>query len=188
MDRVRNFGFLLKDVSRLSAKNFERHVSEVKLGLTLAQCKVLTYLQRNEGITQVRLAFLSDTDPMTLVRILDRMEIDEWIERRLDPLDRRARRLYLKPAAMPVLKQIWQLADRARAEAFAGLDTNERNLVLDLLERIRGNLAPLVPGTAENERRQAGNRSAARAPASAGATALARRSARAGAARRRGSS
>jgi MarR family transcriptional regulator, transcriptional regulator for hemolysin len=159
MDRLRNFGFLLKDVSRLSARNFERHVGEVKLGLTLAQCKVLTYLQRNEGITQVRLAFLSDTDPMTLVRILDRMESDQWIERRLDPLDRRARRLYLKPAAMPVLKQIWQVADRARAEALAGLDTTERNHVLDLLERIRGNLAPLVPGTAESERRQANARS-----------------------------
>jgi len=70
MDRLRNFGFLLKDVSRLSGLNFEREASS--LNLTLAQSKVLIYLQRNEGISQVRLAELTDTDPMTLVRNLDR--------------------------------------------------------------------------------------------------------------------
>src|SRR5450759_1266799 len=83
MDPFRHFGFLLKDVSRLYSRNFERHATE--LNLTLAQCKVLSYLQRNEGISQVRLAYLTDTDPMTLVRILDRMERDGLIERRPDP-------------------------------------------------------------------------------------------------------
>ena len=44
MDPLRNFGFLLKDVSRLYSRNFERHATE--LNLTLAQCKVLCYAQR----------------------------------------------------------------------------------------------------------------------------------------------
>src|SRR5882757_10469451 len=99
MDSLRNFGFLLKDVSRLSNLNFEREAAS--LGMTLAQCKVLIYLQRNQGVSQVRLAELTGTDPMTLVRILDRMESDGWVERRQDPADRRARRLYLKDAADP---------------------------------------------------------------------------------------
>ena len=65
---MRNFGFLIRDLSRLYARNFERH--SVDLGLTLDQCKALCYLQRNEGISQVRLAYLTDIDPMTLGRLL----------------------------------------------------------------------------------------------------------------------
>jgi DNA-binding MarR family transcriptional regulator len=149
MDRIRNFYFLLKDVARLTARNFERHAAEVKLGLTLAQCRVLVYLQRNEGVSQVRLAYLTDTDPMTLVRILDRMERDGWLERRPDPSDRRARRLFLKPAAHTVLRQIWAIGDRSRGEALAGLDVGEKTQLLDLLERIHGNLNTLLPGSAE---------------------------------------
>jgi MarR family transcriptional regulator for hemolysin len=149
MDRMRNFYFLLKDVARLTARNFERHAADVQLGLTLAQCRVLVYLERNEGISQVRLAYLTDTDPMTLVRILDRMENDGWLERRLDPADRRARRLYLKPNALPVLKQIWAIGDRSRNEALVGLEAGQRSQLLDLLERVHDNLNTLLPGNAE---------------------------------------
>jgi len=114
-----------------------------------SQCRVLVYLQRNEGISQVRLAYLTDTDPMTLVRILDRMESDGWLERRLDPADRRARRLYLKPNALPVLKQIWTIGDRSRNEALVGLEAGQRSQLLDLLERVHDNLNTLLPGNAE---------------------------------------
>jgi MarR family transcriptional regulator for hemolysin len=146
MNKLRNLGFLLKDVSRLSSRNFERHASEVKLGLTLEQCKVLVCLQRNQGINQKRLADVTDTDQMTLVRILDRMEQDGWIERRPDPQDRRAWRLHLKPAAAPILKRIWAISDRARGELLAGLDAAERETLISLLERIHANLLALVPG------------------------------------------
>lgn len=149
MDPLRTFGFLLKDVSRLSSRNFERRASEVKLGLTLEQCKVLIGVQRNEGINQKRLSYLTDTDPMTLVRILDRMEKDGWIERSPDPQDRRAWLLRLTPAAEPVLKRIWAIADRARAESLAGLNAADRDLLIQLLERIRANLVALVPGATE---------------------------------------
>jgi MarR family transcriptional regulator, transcriptional regulator for hemolysin len=149
---MRTFGFLLKDVSRLSSKNFERHMAAAALGLTLEQCKVLIYLQSNQGINQKRLAYLTDTDQMTLVRILDRMEQDGWIERQPDPQDRRARRLRLKPAATTVLKQVWIIADRSRAEALAGLDEADREHLLALMGRIHGNLAALVPGAVEPDR------------------------------------
>jgi len=147
MDRLRNFGFLMKDVSRLSSLNFQRHAGG--LNLTLAQCKVLGYLQRNQGITQVRLAYLTDTDPMTLVRLLDRMEGDGWVERRPDPADRRARRLYLTPAAAPLLRRMWRIADSARAEALAGLSETDREQLMRLLGRIHSNLSALVPDAGE---------------------------------------
>lgn len=147
MDPLRNLGFLIKDVARLYQLNFERNAGG--LNLTLAQCKVLCYLQRNEGISQVRLAYLTDTDPMTLVRILDRMEGDELIERRPDAADRRARRLYLQSSAIPVLDEIWRVSDCARAQSLAGLSETDRAQLMSLMQRVHGNLDKLVPEAPE---------------------------------------
>jgi MarR family transcriptional regulator, transcriptional regulator for hemolysin len=142
-DRLRNFGFLLRDVHRLYAKHFERYAREIEL--TLPQCKVLGHLSRNEGISQARLAELTDTDPMTLVRTLDRMQQDQWIERRPDPEDRRAHRLYLREAAKPIMARMWKLADQARQEALSALSVAEREQLLDLLECVHGALLQLEP-------------------------------------------
>jgi DNA-binding MarR family transcriptional regulator len=143
MDRLRNLPFVLKDVSRLYTKRFEERANH--LSLTLPQCKALVQLSKNEGISQKRLSELSDIEPMTLVRILDRMEADGTIERRPDPTDRRARSLYLTPKANPVLDQIWQMGAQTRSEALEGLTAEERNALLDLLERVQTNLAGLKP-------------------------------------------
>jgi MarR family transcriptional regulator for hemolysin len=141
VDRVRNFGFLMRDVSRLYVAYFQRFARELEL--TLPQCKVLGHLSRNEGISQARLAELSDTDPMTLVRTLDRMQQDEWIERRADPSDRRAHRLYLREAAKPILNRMWKIADQCRQEAMASLSPAEREQLIELLERVHATLSAL---------------------------------------------
>jgi MarR family transcriptional regulator for hemolysin len=140
-DRLRNFGFLVRDVSRLSAKHFQRNARELEL--SLPQCKVLGHLSRNEGISQARLAELTETDPMTLVRTLDRMQQDGWIERRPDPADRRAHQLFLREAAKPVLQRIWKIADQARNEVLAELSTAEREQLIELLERVHRTLSRL---------------------------------------------
>jgi len=145
MSLVNNFGFLLKDLARMSSKNFERRAVAEELGLTLEQCRVLVYLEENQGITQAGLASLTETDPMTLVRILDHMEKFAWIERRLDPTDRRVRRLHLLPAATPVLKRIWVIADESRSDALAGLDAAQIETLQQLLNTAQRNLAALVP-------------------------------------------
>jgi DNA-binding MarR family transcriptional regulator len=149
MDRLRNFAFLMKDISRLHSKNFERHA--LGLSMTLAQCKVLAHLERNEGVSQVKLADLTDTDPMTLVRILDRMERDGWVERRAHPGDRRARQLFLTKTAQPVLQEMWRVSDRVRAEAMAGLSAADREQLLDLLSRVQANLNAQLPAATVNE-------------------------------------
>lgn len=147
MELLRNFGFLLKDVTRMYALNFGRHATE--LNLNLAQCRVLCYIERNQGISQVRLAYLADIDPMTLMRILNRMEEDGLIERRSDPADRRARQLFLRASALPVLKEIWRISDRARAESLSGLSAGDREQLMTLLQRIRVNLDGLMPGASD---------------------------------------
>ena len=152
---MRNFGFILKNLERLYTKRFETLAQE--LSLTLPQCKALFHLSRNEGISQKRLTELAEIEPMTLVRILDRMESDGWVERRADPNDRRARTLYLRSGAKPILEQIDKLSAQMRAEALAGLNAEQRNQLMGLLEHVYQNLssAKVEPAMATALRKKA---------------------------------
>ena len=140
-DRLRNFGFLLKDLSHRYVQRFEVRAREISLNLS--QAKTLVRLEENEGVSQARLAELAEVDAMTMVRILDRMEADELLERRPDPADRRARCLYLTAKAKPLLDQIWKLSETTREEVFAGISKNERDVFMTVLERLHDNLSLL---------------------------------------------
>src|SRR2546423_7644466 len=134
MDLDRSFGFLVHDVARLFGRRFNQRAL-LFLGLTRAQCKVLGYLARNEGINQAGLADLLEIKPMTLVRQIDRMEEDGWIERQPQPGDRRARRLVLTDKARPILARILDLSNEIRAESFAGLSEDDGKQLIELLRR-----------------------------------------------------
>lgn len=141
-DRIGNFGYLIKDIGRLYTKLFETEAEH--LGITLADAKVLTYLSRNRGISQIQLAELTGVEPMSLVRILDRMEADQWIERRPHPTDRRARQLHLKDQAQSALDQIVKLSTQVRGQSLAGFKADERNVLVDLLERVHAQLLQML--------------------------------------------
>jgi len=138
VDRIRNLGFLIKDIGRLYTRLFEQQAQHP--GVSLAECKVLTYLTRHAGASQIQLAELTGIAPMSLVRLLDRMEADGSIERRQHPTDRRARQLYLKDKAQPALDQLWKISDQVRAQALAGIKAEDRNLLISLLEQVHSNL------------------------------------------------
>ena len=142
MDKIANFGYLLKDLGRLYARRFEERAQALQL--TLPQCKALGYLARNEAISQTRLAELAEIDPMSLVRILDHMEAEGWVERRADPNDRRARCLYMKDQGRVILKEILQLGDATRAEFLSGLGAEETGRLIDMLERIHATARALA--------------------------------------------
>lgn len=146
MNRLRNFGFLLKEVSRRYVLRFEQRAQE--MSMTLPLCKVLAYLERNEGISQSKLAELTSIEPMAMVRILDHMETDGLVERRPDPVDRRARSLYLTSKSKPALDEMWRIGDLTRSETFAGISKSERDVFLNVLDSLHSNLvlleAPLV--------------------------------------------
>src|ERR1700730_5042076 len=151
MERLRNFGYLLKDLGRLYTRRFEERAQALQL--TLAQCKALGQLARNEGVSQARLAELAESDPMSMVRILDHMEAEGWVERRADPNDRRARRLYMKDQGRFILKEILQLGDATRAEVLSGRGAEEPGRLIDMLERIHATaraLAALPAPAAQN--------------------------------------
>ena len=86
-------GALLVEVGRLLRRNFNRRAQE--LGLTQAQWQALAHLSRKQGINQACLADLLEVQPITLARLIDRLAAAGWVERRPDPADRRAQRLYL---------------------------------------------------------------------------------------------
>src|SRR5882724_11918929 len=150
MDLDRGFGFLVHDVARLFGRRFNQRAL-LFLGLTRAQCKVLGYLARNEGINQAGLADLLEIKPMTLVRQIDRMEENGWIERRPQPGDRRARRLVLTDKARPILDCILDLSNEVRDESFVGLSQQDGQHLIELLRRVHANLSERVPPLAAEE-------------------------------------
>lgn len=135
----RRFGFLLHDIARLVRKRFDARVRG--FGLTRAQWQVLAVLRRQEGVNQAGLADALDLEPITVGRLIDRMEEAGWVERRPDAADRRAHRLYITERARPMMVQLETIGDGVIDEAFSGLSQAERDGLLDLLVRIRGNLS-----------------------------------------------
>lgn len=144
---TRSLGFLLADVSRLIRKRFDDKAGE--LGLTRAQWRVLAQLRRREGINQSALADILEIEPITLVRHIDRLVAKDLVERRPDPTDRRAWRLYLKEEVQPVLDAMRALSETVRGEALAGIATDRREALIDDLLRMKTNLS---------DRDDAGNR------------------------------
>lgn len=144
-DLDRSFGFLINEVARLFGRRFDHNGQQRRLGLTRAQCRILGYLARNEGINQAGLADLLEVRPMTLVRQIDRMEHTGWIERRADPGDRRARRLFLTEKGRRVLGRIWEVASETRDEALARLSPADADRMIELLRRVQSTLSDRVP-------------------------------------------
>src|SRR5437588_13105689 len=92
-------GFLLHDVARLLRRRFEQNARGS--GLTRSQWQVLAYLAKNEGINQSGLADLLEIEPITLCRIVDRLQALGLVERHPHPSDRPAWLLHITPAARP---------------------------------------------------------------------------------------
>ena len=139
MHGMENLGSMLADTSRILRRSFDVRARDI--GVTRAQWQVLTTLLRHEGVNQGGLADLLDVDPITVCRMVDRLQDATLVERRADPADRRSWRLFLTPRAHDLLAQLRPLADALIEEALAGIDLDDRDRLRDLLDRIRENLS-----------------------------------------------
>jgi MarR family transcriptional regulator for hemolysin len=133
-----SIGFLISDVSRLLRRNFDKRAQ--KIGLSRAQWQVLAWLKRNEGISQTQLADLLEMSPMTLVRLIDRLEMNGLVERRAHPTDRRIYQLFLAGHAHPSLDRLWSMGAETREEALDGISPETEAAMLQALAKIRKNL------------------------------------------------
>jgi MarR family transcriptional regulator for hemolysin len=143
--------FLLHDVARLLRKRFEQNARGS--GLTRSQCQVLTYLARNVGISQSGLAELLDVEPITLCRIVDKLQAFGLIERHPHPSDRRVWTLHLTPAAHPKLMQVREFGDMTRSEAMAGVSDIDGLHLLETLQVLKLNLTDACDSSVAGHKR-----------------------------------
>jgi MarR family transcriptional regulator for hemolysin len=144
-------GFLLHDVARLLKKRFEQNSRES--GLTRSQWQVLTYLAQNEGINQARLAELIEIEPITLGRIIDKLETLRLIKRNPHPTDRRRWLLHLMPAARAKLEQAREYDDVTRREAMVGVSEDDAQRLLKTLQALKENLTQACDATLAGQKR-----------------------------------
>ena len=119
-----SLGFLISDISRVMRKRFDERAR--RIGVTRAQWRTLSMLKRHEGSNQGMLAELLEIEPITLGRMVDRLEEAGLVERRRDPADRRVWRIHLTDAAQPVLSQLRTIADAMFDEMMTGIDSDDR--------------------------------------------------------------
>lgn len=134
----RALGFLVSDIARLLRRSMDRRLQS--LGLTQAQWRAIVHLSRSEGMTQAALAESLEIQPITLTRLIDRMESAGWVERRMHPLDRRAVQLYLTPQSQPILEQMHARAADTLNEATRGVSPREQRQLVATLEHLKHNL------------------------------------------------
>ncbi len=146
----KTLGFLLHDVARLLRTRFEQNARG--LGLTRSQWQVLAHLVHNEGIQQGALAELLEIEPITLTRILDKLQASGLIDRRPHARDRRVWRLYLTAKAGPMLDEMERIGAITREEALQSISKADHDRLIRILTDMKTNLIEVL-GRPSVERR-----------------------------------
>jgi DNA-binding MarR family transcriptional regulator len=126
-DARRDVLFVLHDVARLIRVEADKRARAH--GMTRAQWVILVRVERQPGLSQKELAEVMEVEPITVARLIDRMERRGIVERRPDPKDRRVWRLHLCPSATPLLGELHE-ARTALARMITG------DLDMDAIEQL----------------------------------------------------
>jgi DNA-binding MarR family transcriptional regulator len=153
-DGIDRLGFLIHDAARLLRKRFEAKGSAY--GLSAAQWRLLVRLVKEEGVAQARLAELLEIEPISVSRLLDRMEEGGWIERRQDASDRRVRMIFPTDKSREAFAAIKSVAGEVYDLALAGLTESEKLTLVKGLNTIIGNLSDGEPPTADQTNTEKG--------------------------------
>lgn len=138
-DGIDRLGFLIHDAQRLLRKRFEARGAEY--GLSAAQWRLLVRLVKDEGSPQARLAELLEIEPISVSRLLDRMEAGGWITRQQDAKDRRIRMIFPTEKSRAAFAAVKGIAGEVYEEALTGLTDDQRRGLIRGLIRIVENLA-----------------------------------------------
>lgn len=133
-----NFGFIVSDIARQLRKRFDAYARD--LAITGPQWRVLLLIERNPGLKQAKVAELLDVEPITTCRMVDRLEQAGLVERRRDPDDRRAWRLFLTDLTAPLIDSLRGYGTLLADDALGEMTDNEKKVLMQLLRRIRDNL------------------------------------------------
>ena len=137
-DLAGSVSFRVRLVQIAAYKSFEKVIAG--LGSAPRYFGLLKLVEANPGITQVRLAEAICLDRSSLVPILERLEREDWVERRASNRDRRVRRVFLTDAGAEGLRGLEREVARHESMMVAGLDGSEHGALIDMLGRIEANL------------------------------------------------
>jgi DNA-binding MarR family transcriptional regulator len=124
-------------------RRFVQRARDAKLEVNRSESAVLAEIARTEGVNQATLAARLDMEPITLVRLIDRLQELGLAERRAQTGDRRVRTLWLTDAGWPVVARIMAIRRRVREEAMADLSPQASAALLDSLRAVRARLAAM---------------------------------------------
>jgi MarR family transcriptional regulator, transcriptional regulator for hemolysin len=142
-----DFLVLLYDVARQMHTVADQMAREH--GTTRAQFIILARLERQPGMSQNELAAIAEVAPITVARLVDRLEAQGLVERCTDPADRRIWRLRLTPAAAPVLRDLKRYRAEVRALMTKGVNPAVLKAMVVGLRRMKGNLSSSLAEAAE---------------------------------------
>jgi DNA-binding MarR family transcriptional regulator len=139
LDLKRQLIAQLVESSRI-LRNYIDHRAKER-GTTRAQWVVLFRLRAQEGLSQVDLAEVLELQPISLVRLLDRLVEQGLLERRHDPKDRRANQLFLTEAGRRLVDELDSLRDAIASDVLDGISdeviASSLQTLLDIKERIK---------------------------------------------------
>ena len=147
-----HFIFALADLQRAVRAYADQQAA--RYGITRAQWAVLVKVHREEGLQQAKLAKLLDIQPITLTRLVDKLSESGLVERRADANDRRVNRLYLTPAARPLMAKLRALRDEINQTALSHLKPAEADHLVAQLEQIKENVRAAYRASCQAKKRK----------------------------------
>src|SRR5690606_11735840 len=130
--------YLVYEVAKLLRRRFESVTRAHEL--TLTQWRAMAQINRQPEISQAVLAAATDSDPMTMSGVLERLERRGLIERYPDPTDSRAKLARLTEDGTQLLTAASKISDELHALSLDGFTPQEREILMQGLSRIRDNL------------------------------------------------
>jgi MarR family transcriptional regulator, transcriptional regulator for hemolysin len=136
---IDQLGFLIHDAGRLLRRNFEKRGQEH--GLSSAQWRLLVRVVREQNPTQARLAELMEIEPISVSRLIDRMEQSGWVRRCAHETDRRVNRVVPTDKSLSAYSAIKAVAAEVFEEALTGVDEDMREALMSALVIMVNNLS-----------------------------------------------
>lgn len=140
---IDELGFLIHDTGRLLRKNFEQRGQSQ--GLSTAQWRLLGRVVREKNPTQTRLADLLEIEAISISRMVDRLELGGWVERRAHESDRRAKRVVATEKSLAAYSRIMGVAANVFEDALAGVEEEHRKILMSVLVSMVDNLSLGLP-------------------------------------------
>jgi len=149
-DYENSFGFVIYSASKMMQKAFDLELRN-KTGINLVQSKVIFALNMQSGPTQRELADKIGVESPTLVPIIDKMEQDGYVKRKLDSKDRRIKRIYSTAKADSMWDSMMECAAQIRKTAIQDLSESEIKSALGVVKKMTENLDVYLESTIDEK-------------------------------------